>query len=79
MFETHRQSSHAVELRVVVCRVVCPVFGPSHEWIPLLDQCTRVTTRVAEKGCQIAEIMTIKDVTETILLAQQTVKTICKR
>lgn len=68
-----------VELRVVVRRVVCPVCGPSRESIPWLDPYSRVTTRLAETVCRMAEIMTIKDVAKTFLLAWHTVKNIHKR
>lgn len=69
----------AVELRVIVRRVVCPACGPSRESIAWLDPYARVTTRLAEAVCRMAEIMTIKDVAKTFLLAWHTVKNIHKR
>lgn len=68
-----------VELSVVVRRVVCPVCGPSRESISWLDPYARVTTRLAETVCRMADIMTIKDVAKTYLLAWHTVKNIHKR
>ncbi|WP_234969133.1 ISL3 family transposase, partial [Alkalispirochaeta americana] len=69
----------AVELRVVLRRVVCPVCGPSRESISWLDPYARVTTRMAETVCRMAEIMTVKEVAKTFLLAWHTVKNIHKR
>ena len=69
----------AVELRVLVRRVICPVCGPSRESIPWLDSYARVTRRLADTVCRMAEIMTIKDVAKTFLLAWHTVKNIHKR
>lgn len=69
----------AVELRVVVRRVVCPACGPSRESIPWLDPYARVTTRLAETVCRMVDIMTIKDVAKTFLLAWHTVKNLHKR
>jgi transposase len=63
---------HPVKLHVVVRRVVCPVCGPRREAIPWLDPYARVTTRLADTVCQMAEIMTIKDVSKRFSLAWHT-------
>jgi transposase len=69
---------HPVKLHVVVRRVVCPVCGPRREAIPWLDAYARVTTRLADTVCQMAEIMTIKDVSKRFSLAWHTVKNLHK-
>jgi transposase len=69
---------HPVKLHVVVRRVVCPVCGPRREAIPWLDPYARVTTRLADTVCQMAEIMTIKDVSKRFSLAWHTVKNLHK-
>jgi transposase len=58
--------------------VVCPVCGPRREAIPWLDPYARVTTRLADTVCQMAEIMTIKDVSKRFSLAWHTVKNLHK-
>ncbi|MFP3958579.1 MAG: helix-turn-helix domain-containing protein [Spirochaetaceae bacterium] len=68
-----------VELSVTVRRVLCPACGPSREAIPWLSAYSRVTNRLAQSVCVLAEVMTIKHVAQEYRLSWHTVKEIHKR
>jgi len=68
-----------VELHVEIRRVLCPVCGPVQEAVPWLTRYNRVTNRLAEAICMLAEIMSIKEVAKFYRLAWHTVKEIHKR
>ena len=68
-----------VELYVTVRRVLCPACGPSREAISWLCPYSRVTNRLAQSVCVLAEVMTIKHVAQEYRLSWHTVKAIHKR
>lgn len=68
-----------VALHVEIRRVLCPVCGPVVEAVPWLRRHARVTNRLADSLCVLAEILAIKHVARMYGLSWHTVKEIHKR
>jgi len=68
-----------VALHVEIRRVLCPVCGPVVEAVPWLRRHARVTNRLADSICMLAEILAIKHVARMYGLSWHTVKEIHKR